>query len=246
MSEVHEVATLADFETIIEARRSYRVFDTEHEMPEEIVQKALEAALLSPNSSNMQMWEFIRVRSVEMRKKMVPILLNQSAAQTASEFVVVVGRANAWKERAAFNYNKLAEEYGETSDRFARVKQYYGKLMPMVYRSDAFGIIGRIRKVMASVIGLSKPMVREVGKSDILATIHGSNSLASMTFMYAMKAQGYDTCPLGGFDSVRLKKLLKLKGSDEVTMVIACGKGKPEGVWGKRHRVPYEKVVKTV
>ncbi|GJM63929.1 nitroreductase family protein [Persicobacter diffluens] len=246
MNDIAAVASLADFETIIEARRSVRVFDTDHQMSEEIVENALKAALRSPNSSNMQMWEFVRVRSDEMRAAMAPICLNQSAAKTASEFVVVVGRANVYKERAAFNFNQLKAEYGEDSEAFQKVKDYYGKLMPMVYRNDYFGIIGGLRKLMGAAVGLFKPMVREMGKSDTYATIHGSNSLASMTFMYAMKAQGYDTCPLGGFDSKRLKKLLKLKGSDEVTMVIACGKGKPEGIWGKRHRLPYEEVVRKV
>lgn len=246
MNTTQETATLKDLQSIVEARRSYRVFDTEHEMPQEIVENALQTALLSPNSSNMQLWDFVRVRSSEMKEEMKAICLNQSAAKTASEFVVVVARLNDWKNRADFNYNKLKEEYGTESQAFAKVSKYYGKLMPMVYRNDYFGILGGIKKLIANAVGIFKPMVREMGKSDIAATVHGSNSLASMTFMYAMKAQGYDTCPLGGFDSSRLKKLLKLKSSDEVTMVIACGKGKPEGIWGKRHRIPYQEVVKTV
>ncbi|GAA4832760.1 nitroreductase family protein [Algivirga pacifica] len=246
MNDIAANISLENFKALVAARRSNRVFDTEHNMPEEVVANALEQALLSPNSSNMQMWKFIRVRSEEMRQAMAPLCLGQSAAKTASEFVVVVGRPAIGKERAAFNYNRLAEEYGKDSEQFTKVKEYYGKLMPFVYRHDYFGIFGGIRKLMVNAIGLKKPMAREVSKSDISATIHGSNSLASMTFMYAMKAQGYDTCPLGGFDGPKVKKLLKLKGSDEITMVIACGKGKPEGIWGKRHRVPYSEVVEMV
>jgi hypothetical protein len=45
-----------------------------------------------------------------------------------------------------------------------------------------------------------------------------------------------------GFDSVRLKALLKLPKSAEVSMVIGCGIRKPEGVYGKRFRVPFEEV----
>ncbi len=234
------------FEELIEARRSNRVFDTEHQMPEHIVATALASALKSPNSSNMQMWEFVRVKSDDKRKAMVPICLGQSAASTASEFVVVVARPDYWKTRSEFNYEKLKNEYGESSDKFAKVKSYYKDLMPKVYRNDALGVLGGIKRLMATVVGLFRPMVRELGKQDIMATIHGSNSLASMTFMYAMTAQGYDTCPLGGFDSVRLKKLLNLPSSTEITMVIACGKGTPSGIWGERHRVPFEEVVRTV
>ena len=38
--------------------------------------------------------------------------------------------------------------------------------------------------------------------------------------MISMAALGYDTCPMEGFDSVRLKSLLKLPKSAEISMVI--------------------------
>jgi nitroreductase len=61
--------------------------------------------------------------------------------------------------------------------------------------------------------------------------------------MYAMKAEGYDTCPMEGMDSLRVKKLLNLPNGAEVSMIIGCGKGLPEGIYGKRFRVPNEEVI---
>ena len=46
-----------EFIKVVESRRSVRVY-TEENIPEEIMQKCLDLALLAPNSSNLQAWEF--------------------------------------------------------------------------------------------------------------------------------------------------------------------------------------------
>ncbi len=45
----------------VEARRSVRIFDQESEFDHSIVRKCLKAAILSTNSSNMQLYNSIRV-----------------------------------------------------------------------------------------------------------------------------------------------------------------------------------------
>ena len=60
-----------EFQQIIDYRRSNRKFDTAIPVPEEVMKKSLERTLLSPNSSNMQLWEFYWIRSEEMKKKFV-------------------------------------------------------------------------------------------------------------------------------------------------------------------------------
>ena len=47
------------FDQIIQFRRSNRKFDPNQPVPANVVEKALEHATLAPNSSNMQLWEFI-------------------------------------------------------------------------------------------------------------------------------------------------------------------------------------------
>jgi len=64
--------------------------------------------------------------------------------------------------------------------------------------------------------------------------------------MISMAAIGYDTCPMEGSDTFRIKKLLQLPSGAEVTMVIGCGVRDPEGVYGPRFRVPFEEVYKRV
>ena len=48
----------SEFEEIVKLRRSNRSFDPEVEVPDEVIKRSLERAILSPNSSNMQLWSF--------------------------------------------------------------------------------------------------------------------------------------------------------------------------------------------
>ena len=59
----------AEFQKIIDFRRSNRKFDPSIPVPSEVIQKSLERATLSPNSSNMQLWEFYWVRSEKLKKE---------------------------------------------------------------------------------------------------------------------------------------------------------------------------------
>jgi nitroreductase len=60
--------------------------------------------------------------------------------------------------------------------------------------------------------------------------------------MLAMAAQKYDTCPMEGTDTLRIKKLLKLPASAEINMTIACGIRDEKGVYGERFRIPFDEV----
>lgn len=86
---------------------------------------------------------------------------------------------------------------------------YYGKVMPFLY-SRCFGLWGLVRKLLAQLIGLSRPIVRQVSEGDVRVVVHKSCALAVQTFMLAMSEAGYDTCPLEGFDSRLVKKALGL------------------------------------
>ena len=81
------------------------------------------------------------------------------------------------------------------------------------------------------------------GKADQRVTVHKSCALAAQTFMLSIAAEGYESCPMEGFDAKRVKKALNLPSGAEINMIIAVGKATPEGVWGPRNRVPYNEVV---
>jgi nitroreductase len=85
-------------------------------------------------------------------------------------------------------------------------------------------------------------MYRQLRASDTRIIAHKSAALASQNFMISMAGFGYDTCPMEGFDSLKIKSLLNLKKKSEINMIIGCGIRLKEGVYGERFRVPFEEV----
>ncbi|MBM3442429.1 MAG: nitroreductase family protein [Bacteroidetes bacterium] len=236
------------FESLVQSRRSVRKFDRSVSVPEEAIHRSLQCALLSPNSSNMQLWHFTWVKSPEVRARMVPLCLGQNAAKTASHLVVFQTRIDLWRRHARWNLEQTPPSSGSESDkrRMQLMRKYYSVLMPLAYRTDPFGLNTLVRKLGSFLLGLTRPVMRLGGRGWQRVLLHKSCGLAAQTFMLAMQAEGYDTCPMEGFDAVRVKKLLGLPAGSEICMIVAVGKGTPAGVYGDRKRLPLEDVVSIV
>ncbi|CAI8366685.1 MAG: nitroreductase family protein [Flavobacteriales bacterium] len=226
----------------IEFRRSIRKFDARKEIDTEIVKKCLKNGVLAPTSSNLQLWEFYHITNKELLTSISKICFNQPAASTAKEIVITIVRKDLWKLRANqnidfFNSNKevlSAKQYDQT-------KKYYTKAIPLVYK-DFYGILSFSKFIFAYLVGIFKVMYRQLRSSDTRIVAHKSAALASQNFMISMSGFGYDTCPMEGFDSLKLKNLLRLNKKSEINMVIGCGIRSKEGVYGKRFRIPFEEV----
>ena len=235
----------------ISYRRSVRIYDENKPIDSNIVKKCLEQASLAPTSSNMQLWEFYHITSKDTIAKIAPMCFNQNAAKTAQELVVFVTRKDLWRKRAKANLGFMDKVFGKNnpkSEQRSREKvarNYYGKIIPFAYL-DFFGILGFFKYLMILIVGLFKPMYREVRNSDMRIVTQKTTGLAAQTFMLSMAAEGYDTCPMEGSDTWRVKKLLNIPRSAEINMIVSCGIRKPEGVYGERFRIPFEEIYKEV
>lgn len=237
-----------NLEEVLTYRRSVRVFDKGKPIDPEKVKQGLELATLAPNSSNMQLWEFYQIVQPELLAKISEACLNQTATSTASEVVIFVTRQDLYRKRAKFVLEFERENIRRYSPKERQEKRirdrelYYGKLMPFMY-ARFFGLLGVFRVILAGIIGMFRPIVRQVSESDMRVVVHKSCALAAQTFMIAMANEKYDTCPLEGFDSKRIKKLLNLPRAAGINMVIACGiRDGNKGIWGERGRVPFDEV----
>lgn len=237
-----------NLDEVLNYRRSVRLFSKVNRIDTERVKHCLELATLAPNSSDMQLWEFYHITQPELLAKVSTACLGQKAASTAPQIVVFVVRRDWYRKHARFVLDFERENIRRNSpvERQAkRIKDrelYYGKLMPFVY-ARFFGILGMFRKLLANLISLFRPMMLEVSENDMRVVAHKSCALAAQTFMIAMANEGYDTCPLEGLDSRRLKRALHLPYGAEINMVIPCGiRDGNKGIWGDRCRVPFEEV----
>jgi nitroreductase len=232
----------------IQYRRSVRIFKSDVALDNNRVKYCIEQAVLAPNSSNLQLWEFYHITQKDILKQMETACLGQNAAKTAQQMVVVVARRDLWKKRAKANVAYLRSSFGnkDKSDYNRREKfalNYYQKLIPTVY-FDVLGILGLLKFIIFKLIGVFKPVYKQVRLSDMRVVAHKSAALAAQNFMLAMAAQGYDTCPMEGSDTDRVKKILGIPWTAEINMVIGCGIRAENGIYGERFRVPFEEVYK--
>ena len=234
----------------INYRRSVRKYkDTPIDVGK--VKQCLKNASLAPTSSNLQLWEFHHVTDKEIIKKLAVACMNQSAAKTAQQLVVVVAKKSLWKKRAKANINFLNEAFDKPNleKRLLKRKKmalsYYQKLIPFLY-TDIFGIFGYLKFLIFQILGLFRPVYRQTRLSDMRIVAHKSAGLAAQNFMISMAAIGYDTCPMEGSDTLRVKKILNLPSNAEITMVIGCGIRDEAGIYGPRFRVPFEEVYKLI
>lgn len=226
-------------------RRSVRIYDPEKQIDTAKVKYCIEQAALAPTSSNLQLWEFYHITSPEIKEQVALSCYNQPAAKTAQELVIPVVRLDLWRERIQSNIDFIHSNI-KTEEDEKKIKgalSYYQKVIPKLYRGTTYWV-GLIQKIKVSLDGLRKVSYREVTAADLRVVAHKSTALAAQNFMMSMAALSYDTCPMEGFDSQRLKKILGLPKKAQISMVIGCGIRKPEGVYGERFRIPFKDVYK--
>jgi nitroreductase len=240
----HEQAVICDapaFETVVRSRRSVRRF-TEEPVPTDIMRRCLDLALLAPTSSNLQSWEFHWVRSPDKKAQLVQACLGQPAAATAPELVVCVARPDTYRRRAKEVLTQLqAQQQAEV--RQSQV-EYYKKIVPFFYSIGPLNAFAPVKWVMLNAVGLFRPMVRgPITSGDRKAWAIKTTALACENLMLALRAYGFDSCPMEGFDEARVKKLLGLPSAASVVMVISAGKRAEGGIYGPQLRLPREEFV---
>jgi nitroreductase len=222
----------------IKTRRSVRKFTTQ-KVESEMILKALEAATQAPNSSNTQTWDFYWPKNAEMKKNLAFACLNQSAARTAAELIVITANPNKWKRS-----QKSLIKWAEDSKAHPSVVMYYKKIVPLMYTSGFLSFLAPFKWLLAFGIGLFRPVMRgPYSTRDVEEIGVKSAALAAENFVLAMAAQGVSTCMMEGFDSWKVKRLFNLSWSTRVVMVIAVGYPDAKGIWGEQFRLPSSETI---
>jgi nitroreductase len=235
LGDLEEAGMGCDFYEAVETRRSVRAYLPDP-VPQEALDRCLDAARKAASSSNLQHWEFVIIRDPELRKEANAICLDQRGPAQAPLLVAVVAHMDTWKRTSRFMLDTLRQRG------IVRPSQelYWGKQVPLLYTQGPFGALGLVRKAAARILSLFRPTPTFMSRCDLRVLANKSTALAAATFMLALRAEGYDTCPMEGFDPWRAKRLLNLGPGAEVCMFLSVGKRGPEAVWWDRILVPRE------
>lgn len=229
------------FHRIVEDRRTIRDFLPDP-VPREVLDRCLDSALKAASSSNLQHWEFVIITDPEIRKRANTVCLDQRGPSSAPLLVAVVAHRDTWKRTSGF----ILETLKARGILRKSQTRYWGTLVPYLYKTGPFGIIGALKYSIARIISLFRPFHNLLTRADARVVAHKSTALAAATFMLALRAEGYDSCPMEGFDPWRAKRLLKLGRGAEVSMFLAIGKRGPKAIWWERILVPREWAVREI
>ncbi|MDX1453682.1 MAG: nitroreductase family protein [Oleiphilaceae bacterium] len=233
---------LADeFIKVVESRRSVRRF-TNDPVPDEVVDKCLDLAMLAPNSCNLQPWEFYWIKTPEKRAKIVDACLSQNAARTAQQLIAVVARTDTWRKHCAQQISHWPDEKMPKI-----VENFYRKVAPIQYYQGPFDAFGYAKKAFYGLVGLARPVPRgPYSKHEMETWAVKSTALAAENLMLAFRAFGYDTCPMEGFDAVRANRVLNIPKDGQIIMFVAVGKRADNGIYNSRLRFPREDFIHIV
>ncbi|MFN2361834.1 MAG: nitroreductase family protein, partial [Marinobacter sp.] len=153
--------------------------------------------------------------------------------------IVVVARTDTWRQ-----HSRMALEQWPEDNLPGIVKRYYSRIAPIHYNQGPFGLFGAAKKTAGLFVGLTRPVPRgpySPNEMKIWAT--KSTALAAENLMLALRAHGYDSCPMEGFDECRVRRLLKLPRKGLVTMVLAAGRRSEKGIYNRQYRFDKEGLV---
>jgi len=88
-----------DFWHVIKARHSVRAFDTRHDVPPEVIERILQAAIQAPSAGNRQPWHFVVVRREQVRKRLAKAAFGQEFIAQAPVAIVVCTDAERSEQR---------------------------------------------------------------------------------------------------------------------------------------------------
>lgn len=233
---------LEAFKNVVESRRSVRRF-TDTPISDDVLRDCLRLAMLAPNSSNLQPWEFYVINTPKKRAKANKICMNQNGARTANRLIAVVARTDTWRDNAKQNIRKFPDGAAPK-----KVRDYYERTVPLDFLRGPAGIISTAKWGMTKAVRQFKGPVKSpyYTYEDIKNWAMYNTALAAENLILALRAHGFDSCAMGGFDEPALKKLLKLGNHHHVVMMIGAGERADNGIYHSQFRFDYDQFVKEV
>ncbi|EPX56332.1 hypothetical protein D187_007674 [Cystobacter fuscus DSM 2262] len=207
------------FKAVNERRRAVRDFDG-RPIPLATLEEVVAEALKAPSSGNLQPYQLHVVHEPELKRAVAESCNGQRAAMTASALVVVVSsRAIALR-----TLGQLEVATGPGSSLSERSVAYYARghlLLRRFFRFAPAHLFGALRiavSFFAPVLSLLP-----FGPAGVRHWLARNSFFAAQTLMLAAAARGLDTCPMEGFDAMKVSRLLGLPCGSVVPLVIAVG-----------------------
>ena len=166
--------------------------------------------------------------------------MNQNAAKTSARLIAVVARTDVWQDHS----KQLLREYPDTPVP-KKVRDYYTKIVAMDFLRGPANVISVAKWGATQVVRRVKGPIKSPYYTfeDTKNWATNNTSLAAENLMLALRAHGFDSCPMGGFDEPAMKRLLKLSDDHHIIMMIGAGERADNGVYNSQFRFDQDQFV---
>ncbi len=227
---------LDDFEQLVRSRRAVRNFRPDP-VPEETLQRLLEAARWAPSGYNLQPARFHVVRDGKVREALFTACLDQKQVHEAPCTVVFTGDRSCFRRARYSRVLAMDLEAGAINERY---KSFMEQIVPLAFGRAPLGAAALAKRLIVPFLRLIRP-TPDLPACQMDFWLAKQVMLGAMNFMLAAKAAGLATVPMEGFDPVRVRRVLSLPRSEAVIVVVALGYEQGEGL--TKTRLPLEEYV---
>jgi nitroreductase len=223
-------------------RRAVKSFDPV-EIPPAVRNRILDAARFAPSSFNTQPYRLYWIESPPQRTIAARLCMAQTPAATASALVVAVADIGSLRSTSQL-YLDWMRSTGVPADEL-RDYERTAKIGRVLFMPGPFGLFGAFKWFCFRILHFWKTIGMPPNfHHDLFKWATKSTSLACENLMIAVEALGLNTCPMEGFDALRLSRFLGLSPRlHEIVMVIAIGKRSAALVDRPQWRRPLEATV---
>ena len=205
-----------EFTTAMDFRHACKVFDATKKISADDMNYILEAGRKSPSSFGMEAWKFLVITNEDLKAKLRPVCWNQEQITSCSHLVIVLAGIDSAKV-----------ESGMPEKRFKR------KDMPQETFDFYMNIYAEHLKQTLS------------SDDNIYAWTAKQSYIAAGNMMTAAAFAGIDSCPIEGFEKVKVEEILGLDSSKyQVALVLPFGYRINEQ--SEQLRLPFDEVVEFI
>lgn len=193
---------MSDLLQTLQWRYATKKFNPAKRVPQEKIDRILEAIRLTATSSGLQPYEVIVVSNPQLRAEIQPHAWNQAQITEASHLLVFAAWDNYTAERINMMFDLVNDERGFKNEGWENYRQ----------------------QVLASYV----PRDPEVNYQHAARQAY----IGLGTALIAAAAEGVDSTPMEGFDPAKVDEILKLKERGlRSVLILPLGYRADEGDW---------------
>ncbi len=193
---------MSDLLKTLQWRYATKKFNPAKRVPQEKIDRILEAIRLTATSSGLQPYEVIVVSNPQLRAEIQPHAWNQAQITEASHLLVFAAWDNYTAERINMMFDLVDDERGFKNEGWENYRQ----------------------QILASYV----PRDPEVNYQHAARQAY----IGLGTALIAAAAEGVDSTPMEGFDPAKVDEILKLKERGlRSVLILPLGYRADEGDW---------------